>query len=227
MSEHEKCCFWVHADWAWALFVSPILVGVKGMPVSLNGKQIIAMVLFVAMCSGLGAWVVSWAVVDSDVARIAVLQHQLEDMSASLVRVEAGFKDLRGEVRQAGLAIRAVGVATNVGGQSWNASNQSGAAGNEADVQKKDPEETGSDPTPDKVANLASEQEKAQVMAILDGLRTRDRIAYPDLPTLMSSPEMAVLSPTARNEVMTEVTKMLNSGELDMASFLHTRVPKL
>ncbi len=195
------------------------------MPASLNGKQIIAIILGVALCSGLSALVGFWVKVDSASLQHDVRQRQIEEVSLSLARFEVELKKLRGEVRQAtivGMAIKD----ENESSQPRGALNKEAVEGKKPMFMGEAPENGGSDLTADKVAVTTVEQETVQVTAILDVLRTRDRAAYPDLPTLMTSPEMDALSPAARDAVMTEVTKMLNSGELDMASFLHNRSPK-
>jgi hypothetical protein len=65
------------------------------------------------------------------------------------------------------------------------------------------------------------EQELSRVTLVVDKLRAHDTMAFPDLPSLMASPEVANMSPAALDKILAEVSRMVEQGQLDPSFFPH------
>lgn len=168
-----------------------------------NQKQISAILLAVAMGFGLGALVVSWLNTTPNVEQYAAQPHQMEGKGANLARISGNTK---GEFDGSNQPMPKTYDVTN------NATSKVQIISTtESEISHPD--------TPRAEAITPTAHELEYVTQIVDGIRSHNMPAYSNLPSLMSSPEMAALSPAARSKIMEEVSRMLENGEIDQATF--------
>ncbi len=179
----------------------------------LNVKVTAFLLFAVAVGFALGAVLVSWAYSVPAGELRKVFQEKMEETSLRLSHVEAETKALHARVSLAGTDGSARRESDPAGSQSERGAQDQGDTG----TAVADQGIQGKDPLPPEAA-IAPDQEREHVAAILENMQ--DHVTYPDLPSLMASSEVRSLSPEARMQVMDEVVRRLNSGELDMKSFL-------
>lgn len=183
-----------------------------------NNKQIATLLIAVTVGIGFGSLFVSRFITTQNDAQYTILGQRVDSISTNLAGFKEAFKTLSAEIRQLHIA---VSDNAKIDGDDQpistlnqiSAGNMEGAESNEYnDLRTHNNMALATVDTP-------TDQEIASVTSIVDKLRARDTYAYPDFPALMASPEMANLSPAAKNEIMAEVARMFEGGEIDPSFF--------
>ena len=151
---------------------------------------------------------ISWAITTQNDEQYATLKDRLEKLSTNISRLEGALEPLGEDIRQLHIA---VGTNTKIDGRDQPARTQ-----NQGAVDNLEGKETRKSNYLDSYSNnrapvavdAPKNKEMASVTLIVDKLRAHDLQAYPNILSLMSSPEMTVLSPEARNRIMAEVARM-------------------
>ena len=181
-----------------------------------TNKQI-AMVLF-AFGFGFGSLFASWFITTQNDEQYTALEERVDKVSANLVGFETAFKTLSAEIRQLHVIV-SDNAKIHSHDQSIQALNQFSAVNTEDTEPSKDDDSPSYNNMMHTTVDIPSDQEMASITLIVDKLRARDMNAYPDFPSLMTSPEIAVLGPAALDKMMAEVARMFEDGEIDPSFF--------
>jgi len=178
-----------------------------------------------------GAWVLfmSWFILSNQSKQFSALEAQVEKVNANLDLVEVSFRELNEEIRQLHVVVND-NVRTNTYDQQdysqHDYSQQAGEVINNSEQNATDDmdlEQNDNSQSYNKVTSTAvkapTEKELANVSNIIDKLRDQDMNNYADFSSLMSSPETGELGPAALDEMMSEVSRMYESGEIDQSFF--------
>ncbi|NOY16377.1 MAG: hypothetical protein GXP23_05505 [Gammaproteobacteria bacterium] len=181
-----------------------------------SNKQIAALLFVVAI--GFGALIVLRFIPAQNDEQSVILGEQLEKVSATLAGFEEEFKTLNVEIRQLRIAVNTY-ARIDDHGKPIPTLNQISAVNVKGMASREDDDSRSHHNMAPATINAPTDQEMASVTLIVDKLRARDMYAYPDFPSLMTSPEMADLSSVAKDKIMAELGRMLESGEIDPSFF--------
>lgn len=171
-----------------------------------NNKQLIIIIL----SFGIGTLFTSWLTTPAKTERSTITEQQLENTNINLARLETAFDNLSKEIQQLQLTV------------SNNERNNSAKLGQIAAINTEEIEPHNDDiPSCDNTvtAEIPSGLELQTVTLVVDKLRAGDTYTYPDFPSLMTSPEVAGLGKPAMDQMMHEVSRMLENGEISPSFF--------
>lgn len=168
-----------------------------------SNKQLIVVILSFLI----GSLFTSWLIAPPTTEQSTITEQQLENTNINLARLETAFDNLSKEIQQLQL------TADN---NTRNDINQISAVNTE-EIAPHNDDIPGCDNTV--TAEIASDQELQTVTLVVDKLRAGDTYTYPDFPSLMSSSEVGNLSPAAMDKMMSEVSRMLENGEISPSFF--------
>ncbi len=190
------------------------------MTYSPNGKKISVFLLGAV----LGTIVVGGMLSLNFSSRLTVLSEKLEDIASGQSRIVTELNAWRSESRRAALDARMTGAiaAVNPAAQVQSSRKTQPASMPDAQPMPAMDSEKTVDGEARAQAGAANSQEAESAPAIIAKLHDRSA-AYPNLQTLMSSPEVAALAPEDLDKVAREVARMLNAGELDRSTFFPPR----
>lgn len=167
---------------------------------------------------GAGSLFISWFTLSQNQNTYSALAQRVEQVNTHLSGFEHAFDAMSAELRQLRTALNnndqfyaddpvvpSIYQHDNGGLSNINADANTDSADNDQ-------------PTLDK-ADTLSAQELSRVTWVVDRLRAQDAMAFPDFPSLMTSPEVANMSPAALDKVMAEVSRMVEQGQLAPSFF--------
>lgn len=172
----------------------------------IHGNNQITVLLIFAICIGLVSLASSWRTVSIKEEMIAHQNAQTEKMLSSLATLEKGIEALSYAATQKNFVSGSAQQHPHIQLDSFS-SRPPGLVGNNDTV----------------LANAApdspTKKELERITIIVDKLRARDVSMYPNFQSLMNSLEMTNLGPAARNQLLSEVGRMFESGEIDKSFF--------
>jgi len=183
-----------------------------------SNKQIATLIFAVSIGIGVGPLLVSRFITAQNVEQYTLLEARVEKVSANLAGFEKAFKTLSADIRQLNIAVSA-NAEIDGHGQPIPTLNQISAVNMDGTESIEDDDSRSHNNMAAATVDTPIEQEMESVTLIVDKLRARDRYSYPDFPSLMTSPEMTDLSPAAKDKIMAEVARMVESGEIDPSFF--------
>ena len=180
----------------------------------ITNKQF-ALVLF---SISIGVLLTSWFINSKTDEQYTKLEERVANLSNNISGFELKIASLNSEIQQ-------LFISVNNNTHSHHQASSTQALEQVSDTSFDDTEiNSGSDSSVYEnivkiTTDVPSEQEMASVTSITDKLRARDMDSYPDFPTLMASPEVSKLGSAALDNMMAEVARMFESGEIDSSFF--------
>lgn len=182
-----------------------------------NNKQLILLVFFIGL--GNGFLLASWnTTTTQNPEQYTKLEQRIDKVSENFNRLEITLETLIDEIQQLQLSVANDVIPDNFSQhvQTYTPSSNSTEENIEYSV----------DDASSNKHNIVSvnyppisKQEVEKINLVINKLRTRGITAYPNLSSLLTSPDIANIGPVAHNQLLAEISRMQRNGELNIHFF--------